>query len=145
MDLLDGAHLFEFITTDRGIITEEYFIHAHMLKRGPRGGLKMIYRGHTAEVPLPNEKHQLYRVLQLTFDLALEVGRRSFTGTDRVTQGMSRAAQFEQGGTSRAIGGDDEEDGDEATSSAMDISGSRGMPPPRPPCARGARASFSSA
>jgi hypothetical protein len=40
MNLLDGAHVFEFITTDRGIITEEYFIHAHMLKRGPRGGLK---------------------------------------------------------------------------------------------------------
>jgi hypothetical protein len=56
MNLLDGAHVFEFITTDRGIITEEYFIHAHMLKRGPRGGLKMIYCCHTAEVPLPNEK-----------------------------------------------------------------------------------------
>jgi hypothetical protein len=56
MNLLDGAHVFEFITMDRGIITEEYFIHAHMLKRGPRGGLKMIYCCHTAEVPLPNEK-----------------------------------------------------------------------------------------
>ena len=56
---------------------------------------------------------------------------------------MSRAAQFEQGGTSRAAG-DDEEDGDESTSSAMDISGSRGMPPPHPPCAHGAQAFFSS-
>ena len=137
MDLLDGAHPFEFITTDRSIITEEYFIHGHMLKRGPRGGLKMIYHGHTAEVPLPNEKHQLYRVRQLTFDLDPEARRRSFVGTNRVTRGMSRATQFEQGGTSRAVG-DDEEDGEEATSSSMDISGSRGMPPPRPPCACGA-------
>ena len=75
MNLLDGARLFEFITTDRGIITEEYFIHGHMLKRGPRGGLKMIYCGHRAEVPLPNEKRQLYRVHQLTFDLDPEVRR----------------------------------------------------------------------
>jgi len=75
MDLLNGAHPFEFITTDRGIITKEYFAHAHMLKRGPRGGLKMIYHGHIAEVPLPNEKRQLYRVRQLTFDLDLEARR----------------------------------------------------------------------
>jgi len=58
---------------------------------------------------------------------------------------MSRAAQFEQGGTSHVAGGDDEEDGEEATSSAMDISGSTGMPPPHPPCFHAARASFSSA
>ena len=57
MDLIDGAHSFEFITIDRGILTKAYFIHAHILKRGPRGGLKMIYRGHTGEVPLPNKKH----------------------------------------------------------------------------------------
>ena len=56
MNLLKGAHPFEYITIARGIITKEYFIHAHMLKRGPRGGLKMIYRGHTAEVALQNER-----------------------------------------------------------------------------------------
>ena len=94
----------------------------------------MIYRSHTALVPPPNKKRQLYRVHQLTFDLDLEARRQSFTGTDRVTRGMSRAAQFEQGGTSHVAGGDDEEDGEEATSSAMDISGSTGMPPPHPPC-----------
>ena len=94
MDLLDGAHPFEFITMDRGIITEEYFVHAHMLKRGPRGGLKMIYRSHTALVPPPNKKRQLYRVHQLTFDLDPEVRHQSFVGTDRVTRGMSLAAQF---------------------------------------------------
>ena len=32
MDLLNGAHPFEFITMDRGIIIEEYFVHAHMQK-----------------------------------------------------------------------------------------------------------------
>jgi hypothetical protein len=85
MNLLDGAHSFEFITTDRGILTEAYFIHAHMLKRDPRGGLKMIYRGHTAEVPLPNEKHHLYRAHQLIFGLDLEARHQSFVGIDRVT------------------------------------------------------------
>ena len=56
MNLLDGTHPFEFITIARGTITEEYFVHAHMLKRGPRGSLKMVYHGHTAEVALPNER-----------------------------------------------------------------------------------------
>ena len=54
-----------------------------------------------------------------------------------MTQGISWPTQFEQGGTSRAVG-DDEEDGEEATSSSMDISGSRGMPPLRPPRIHGA-------
>ena len=96
MNLLNGAHPFEYIATARGIIIEEYFIHAHMLKRGPRGGLKMIYRGHTTEVSLPSERHQLYRVRQLTFDLDQVARRRSFAGTDvdRVTRSMSRAVPF---------------------------------------------------
>ena len=50
MNLLNGAHQFQYIATARGIITGKYFIQAHMLKRGPRGALKMIYRSHTAEV-----------------------------------------------------------------------------------------------
>jgi hypothetical protein len=79
----------------------------------------------------------MYRVRQLTFDLDPKARCQSFASTDRVTRGMSRAAQLEQGGTLRAAG-DDEEDGEEATSSAMDISGSRGMPPPHPPCAHSA-------
>jgi hypothetical protein len=99
---LDGTHPFEFITTARGTITKEYFVHAHMLKRGPRGGLKMVYYGHIAEVALPNERHQLYRTCQLTFDLDPVARHQSFVGTDidRMTQSMSRAAQYEQGGTS---------------------------------------------
>ena len=102
MNLLDGTHPFEFITTARGTITEEYFVHAHMLKRGPRGSLKMVCHVHIAEVALPNERRQLYRTRQLTFDLDPVVRCQSFVGTniDRMTQSMSWVAQYEQGGTS---------------------------------------------
>ena len=102
MNLLNGAHQFQYIATARGIITGEYFIQAHMLKRGPRGALKMIYRSHTAEVSLPSERHQLYRARQLTFDLDQVARRQSFVGTntDRITRSMTLATQLEQGGTS---------------------------------------------
>jgi len=101
MNLLNGAHPFEYITIARGIITKEYFIHAHMLKRGPRGWLKMIYRSHMPEVSLPSERHQLYRARQLTFDLDQVARRQSFVGTntDRITPSVTLATQFEQGDT----------------------------------------------
>jgi len=59
---------------------------------------------------------------------------------------MTQAAQFEQGGTSQGAGDDADDEGDvmEATSSAMEILCSSGMPPPRPSRTQGARASFSS-
>lgn len=142
IDLLDGKYHFEYIATARGVLSEEYFIHSHMLKRGPKGGLKMIFRGHTAEVALQKEKRLLYMSRQLTFDLDPVVKRQSFTGTRRVTRGMSRPAQMEQGGTSYGVGGQANEDNEEATSNPMDISSSCGLPP-RPPQAPGRRASFS--
>ena len=55
-----GPHTFEYITSTRDVLNEDFFIHINLLKRGPRGGLKMIYPGHTVEVPLPCGKHRLY-------------------------------------------------------------------------------------
>lgn len=69
INLLSGAHQFLYIAKARGLITEEYFIQAHMLKRGPRCSLRMIYHVHIAKVLLACERLQLYRVCQLTFDL----------------------------------------------------------------------------
>ena len=54
------SHTFEYIVTTRDVLNEDFLIHINVLKRGPRGGLKMIYPGHTVEVPLPCEKHRLY-------------------------------------------------------------------------------------
>ena len=58
-DLLD-THAFEYIDHARDVLGEEFFISINVLKKGPRGGLKMIYLGHTVKVPLPCEKHRLY-------------------------------------------------------------------------------------
>lgn len=65
--LLDGAFLSQSIPTARGMVTKDYFIHDHMLKRGPRGTLVMVYGNHTAELPLTCERRQLYWVCQLMF------------------------------------------------------------------------------
>ena len=81
MNLLNGAHQFQYIATTRGVITQEYFIQGYMLKRGPRGSLKMIHHGHTTKVALPCERLQLYKVHQLTFDLDQVARRMSFAGT----------------------------------------------------------------
>jgi hypothetical protein len=54
MGLID-THYVENITKERYPIDEQMFINISMLKRGPTGGRKMIYHGHTIEVPLPSE------------------------------------------------------------------------------------------
>ena len=97
MGLLD-AHSFEYITSPRNVITESTFINAHILKRGSRGELKMIYPSHTAEVLLPCERRRLYVLRTLTIKLDREVRSQNVAGTGRVTRSMSRAAQMEQGG-----------------------------------------------
>jgi hypothetical protein len=83
----------------------------------------MIYRGHAARVPLPCERLQLCRIRQLTFDLDQETRRMSFVGTNigrQVRSSMTQATQFEQGSTSRGV--DNNDNGEEETSSTMQIS-----------------------
>jgi len=54
---LPESHTFEYIASARDVINEDVFINVNVLKRGPRGGLKMIYPGHTVKVHLPCENH----------------------------------------------------------------------------------------
>jgi len=49
------SYTFEYITSARDVLNEDVFININVLKRDPRGGLKMVYSGHTIEVPC--EKH----------------------------------------------------------------------------------------
>ena len=130
--LLD-THTFEHIDHARDVLGEEFFISINVLKKGPRGGLRMIYPGHTVEVPLPCEKRRLYALRTLTIKMDRVARDQTVAGTSRVTRGMSRAAQLEQGGPSHPV--EDVEEGDEASS--MDISESMEEPPhpqraPRP-------------
>jgi len=119
-------HTIEYITSARDVLNEDFFIHINVLKRGPRGGLKMIYPGHTVEVSLPCEKCRLYALHTLTIKLDKEAQGQNVAGPRRVIRGMSQAAQIEQGGPSHPIG-EEVEEGDDASS--MDISGSMEMPP----------------
>jgi len=59
------SHTFEYIASDRDVLNEYFFIHINMLKRGPRGGLKLLYPSHTVQVPLPCEKRRLYTLCTL--------------------------------------------------------------------------------
>jgi len=86
----------------------------------------MVYPGHTAEILLPCEQRQLYRLCTLTFKLDPRV-EPDFVGTCRVTRGMSRAARMDEAGPSR-LAGDDVERGEEV--STMDRSLSMGIPSP---------------
>ena len=86
--LLD-AHAFEYIDHARDVLNEEFFININVLKRGPRGGLKMIYPGHTVEVPLPCEKHRLYALRTLTIKLDRVARGQSVARTSKVMRGMT--------------------------------------------------------
>lgn len=120
------SNTFEYIAFPRDIINEEMFIEVQVLKRDSRGQLKMIYPGHTAEVPLPCERRRLYVLRTLTLKLDQEARGQSTAGTSRMTRSMTRAAQMEEAGPSQPAG-DNVEEGDEASS--MDISESMGRPP----------------
>jgi len=82
-------HTFEYITSAKEVLNEDVFININVLKRGPRGGLKMVYPGHTVEVPLPCEKHRLYALHALTIKLDKEARSQNVVGPHRVTRGMS--------------------------------------------------------
>ena len=86
--LLD-KHTLEYIDHARDVLGEEFFIHINVLKKGPRGGLKMIYRGHTVEIPLLCEKRRLYALRTLTIKLDRVARGQTVAGTSRVTRGMS--------------------------------------------------------
>ena len=98
----------------------------------------MIYPGHTAEISLPCERRRLYALRTLTINWDREARSQDVAGPRRVTRSMSQAAQFEQGGTSRAAGRYEEE-GDEASS--MDISRSTERPQQHTPRVRTPRPS----
>ena len=82
------SHTFEYITFARDVLYENVFININVLKRGPRGGLKMIYPGHRVEVPVPSEKHWLYALRLLTIKLDIEARNQNVAGPCRVTRGM---------------------------------------------------------
>ena len=106
------------------MISEEYIKHVQMLKRGDKGDLKMIYSGHTIEVPLSNRQLQLYRTRKLTLDLDQGIRQRGFAGADRRAQEGLYFVHVEQGGSSRETIDEKE---DNASSDPMYTSGS--MPP----------------
>ena len=82
-------HNFEYIISARDVLSEDVFININVLKRGPRGGLKMFYPSHTVEVPLPCEKCWLYALRTLTIKLDKEARGHNVVGPCRVTRGMS--------------------------------------------------------
>ena len=59
-----------------------------VLKKGLDGEFIMVYPGYTAEILLPCEQHQLYRLHTLTIKLDPRV-EPDFAGTRKVTRGMS--------------------------------------------------------
>jgi len=68
-----------------------------VLKKGPDGEFIMVYPGHAANILLPCEQRQLYRLRTLTIKLDPQV-EPDFAGTRRVTRGMSRAARMDEAG-----------------------------------------------
>jgi len=66
--LLD-SHEYACIYHPRDILGEEFFIRMGVLKKGPNGEFIMVYSGHTAEILLPCEQRQLYRLRTLTIKL----------------------------------------------------------------------------
>ena len=81
------SHTFEYITSAKDILNEDVFININVLKRGPRGGLKMVYPAHTVEVPLSYEKCWLYALRMLTIRLDKEACCQNVAR--RVTREMS--------------------------------------------------------
>ena len=68
--LLD-SHEYACISHLRDILGEEFFIRMGVLKKGPDGEFIMVYPGHIAEILLPCEQRQLYRLHTLTIKLDL--------------------------------------------------------------------------
>ena len=66
--LLD-SHECASISHLRDILGEEFFVRMGVLKKGPDGEFIMVYLGHTAEILLPCEQRQLYRLRTLTIKL----------------------------------------------------------------------------
>ena len=85
--LLD-SHEYACISHPRDILGEEFFIKIGVLKKGHDGEFIIVYSGHTAEILLPCEQRQLYRLRTLTIKLDHRV-EPDFAGTRRVTRGMS--------------------------------------------------------
>ena len=103
MGLID-THNVEYITKERDVIEQQIFINIATLKRGPRGGLKMIHHGHRAKVSLHSEKRRLYAPKKLNIKLDKEDRVHHIPGTDRVKRGMAHAAHMGQAGTSYPAG-----------------------------------------
>lgn len=96
MDLLETNDV-EYIPNARTFINEQMFTRIGMLKRGPRGGLKMIYTHHTVEISLSNEKLWLYNVSSLTMRLDRVDRAYPVAEMDRMTRARTRAAQEQAG------------------------------------------------
>jgi hypothetical protein len=81
----------------------DHFVHAHMLREGPRNSVLMCYPGYDKEFKLPCPKLSLYSVKCLTLQMEKEPAHHSTVGpmTHVRTQ---RDAQLAEGGTSRQVG-----------------------------------------
>ena len=86
------------------MLTVDYLIQGHIIRRNPDRSLAFLFPGYRNVIPLPAPAFRLYNCRRLTIALEeVEAPRRSFAG--RTTRSMSRAArEAEIAGTS-GIGG----------------------------------------